>query len=248
MNLWNEKKARWYSRAIKESDFPEKVLRVMRPYLKGCQTALDIGAGCGALTLPLSRELKRITALEPSPGMVRVLKEEAERQGLKNIYVVPGHLGEVSIEPHDLVLIAHVPGLWEDPMKTIEKLESLARRWVFTVHGVGPDQDRFFFKELYPLILGKEFSGKADYLSTYNALHRAGIYAHISIIEYDLDQPFESLHEAVEFWKEYLHLETDNYDSFLGSFLEGRLLKKAGRLIHPIHRRNAVIYWSPEGL
>jgi len=242
--FWSERKARWYNRALKGSDFPEKVLQVMKPYLAGCRSALDIGAGCGALTLPLARELQKVTALEPSHGMLKVLQEEAEDQGLKNIEVIQAPFGKVKLAPHDLVLVAHVPGLWDEPERVIKELERLAVRWTFLVQAVGPQQDKFFFGELYPLVLGRGYPPKPDYLPTYLALHSMGIYASISIVEYDFDQPFESLEEAVDFWKEYLQLETHEYDGLLRRFLSERLSLRPGGLIYPLHKRSAMIYWA----
>lgn len=63
-------------------------------------------------------------------------------------------------------------------------------------------------------------------------------------VEYDFDQPFESLEEAVDFWKEYLQLETHEYDGLLHRFLSERLFLRPGGLIHRLHKRSAVIYWA----
>ncbi|NIN67633.1 MAG: class I SAM-dependent methyltransferase, partial [Anaerolineae bacterium] len=48
MDYWNERKARWYSEALKISDYAEKVLGVMEGKIRPEDTVLDIGAGCGA--------------------------------------------------------------------------------------------------------------------------------------------------------------------------------------------------------
>src|SRR4030067_3756660 len=94
---WSEKRADWFRKAQRISDYPDKAISVMEPILKDCKSALDIGAGTGALALPLARRLKKVTAVEPAPAMVKALKEERELHGLKNlnIIVLPGEGGMV---------------------------------------------------------------------------------------------------------------------------------------------------------
>jgi len=46
--------------------------------------ALDIGAGTGTLALPLAKVVRKITAIEPSPVMIKYLLRNAEEEGVKN--------------------------------------------------------------------------------------------------------------------------------------------------------------------
>jgi tRNA1(Val) A37 N6-methylase TrmN6 len=43
------------------------VLAAAAPVLSECRSALDVGAGFGALALPLARRIAHVTALEPAP-------------------------------------------------------------------------------------------------------------------------------------------------------------------------------------
>ncbi|MBI2544240.1 MAG: hypothetical protein HYW16_03325 [Candidatus Rokubacteria bacterium] len=69
--FWTERKVAWYRRALRRSDFAPKVLGAIAPLVEECETALDVGAGCGALAIPLARRLRRVTALEPAPAMAK---------------------------------------------------------------------------------------------------------------------------------------------------------------------------------
>ncbi|MEK6678823.1 MAG: hypothetical protein AABY39_05345, partial [Nitrospirota bacterium] len=68
----------------------------------------------------------------------------------------------------------------------------------------------------------------------------------VNIIEYNFDQPFDDLDEAVDFWKEYLGLETNEFDNLLYDFLARRLQKKNGNYIFVDRKRSAVIWWKED--
>lgn len=242
--FWNEKKARWYNEALKYSNFPLKILEIMVPLIKGCRTVLDIGAGCGALTIPLAREVEKVSALEPSADMMMMLKEEANRNCLKNIVYIIGAWGEVEVERHDVVLCANVPGLFKDSSPLLSRIGDYSNRFIFLVGGAGLEEDKFFFKELYPKIFKKEYGRRSDYLVTYNILHSLGIYANIYIVQYDHDQQFKDLDEACQFWKEYLPLEGDDYDDLLKDFLTKRLERFGDRWVKRIRKKSAIIWWE----
>jgi len=74
--FWTERTVAWYARAVARSDFAPRVLAVIGPALDECKSALDVGAGCGALALPLARRMGWVTAVEPTaPTSIWSLKE-----------------------------------------------------------------------------------------------------------------------------------------------------------------------------
>src|SRR6056297_23457 len=48
---------------------------------------LEIGAGLGALTLPLSQAAKRVYAVEKDAALAGLLEEQLREQGIGNVYV-----------------------------------------------------------------------------------------------------------------------------------------------------------------
>lgn len=246
-NFWSEKKARWYNEALKYSDYPERIMEVVLPLIKGCHSALDIGAGCGALTIPLAKKLKKITALEPSQAMMGVLKEEAGKQGLRNIECIEAewpHLPGRS-RWYDIVISANVPGSLMDSEGFIRGVERLAKRYVFFIQGVDPHKDKFFYKELYPIIFKKEYPPRDDYLGTYSLLHSLRIYANVAIVEYNFDQRFRDLDGVVDFWKEHMSLKTSEFDETLREFLKGKLERFRKGYVLRIYKKSAVMWWEP---
>ncbi len=241
--VWSDRRARFYSEALKYSDYPEKVMGVLVTLATGSRSALDVGAGVGALTIPMAKRFQQVTALEPSKGMLGELRRNLEREAIQNVVVVEGAWGEVELPPHDLVLVAKVPHLLDDAPQFIKEVEKIAQRFIVLIQPVGTGRDKFYLDELYPLLLEKECPRRRDYLDTYVALHQLGIHADVKIIEYDFDQPFTDLEEAIMFWMAHVPVETAEQEEVLKRFLKARLRPVQDGLLARIHRRSAVISW-----
>lgn len=75
------------------------------------ETWLDIGAGAGRFALPLALRVKRVIALDPSPGMLAALRDGMARHGISNVEIIHGRWPPTGGDPHpdaDVALIAHV--------------------------------------------------------------------------------------------------------------------------------------------
>ena len=247
--FWTDRTVAWYARAAERGDYAARVLEVLEPALADCTDALDVGAGCGALTLPLARRLEAVTALEPSPAMARALRAATAGAGLANVTVVEAAWGEAPVRPHDLVLCAHVGGLLKADSPFLRDAGTAARRWVALVRDFPGAQreDKFYFSELYPVLLGRPYEHRCDAEETLGALRQLGIRPSVTVIEYASDQPFGDLEEACDFWMTYLGLEGDGPRAYLRAFLKDRLVRRDGEWIAPFRKTAAVITWQPTG-
>ena len=244
--LWTERKVNWYQRALERSDYAEKILGAIESILPECESALDVGAGCGALAFPLARRLGRVTAIEPAPAMAKALREGAEARRLRNITVIEARWGDVSVAPHDLVLCAHVGELVRPDSGFLREASGVARRWVVLVRDAEEARDKFFFRELYPLLLGRPYTSSCDYEETVDSLSRLGVVPSVTFVEYRSDQPFVSFDEACDFWEEYLEVRGERVREFLRGFLETRLVREGDGWVAPYEKRVAVIRWPGE--
>jgi SAM-dependent methyltransferase len=236
----------WYERADERSDYAACVLGVLGPALDACRDALDVGAGFGALTLPLARRLAHVTAMEPSAAMAGALRAAAASAGLANVAVIDAAWGEAPVRPHDLVICAHVGGLLDGSSPFLGEAGRLARRLVAFVRDLpaGPDDDKFFYGELYPALLGRPYEHCCRADDTVAGLERLGIRPVVTPIEYSSDQPFDSLDEACDFWMTYMGLEGDGPRDYLRRYLAGRLVRRGEEWIAPFRKRAAVIAWQ----
>lgn len=241
---WDNRKAAWYLRGQRVSSFSEAAMRIITPLLAGCRSALDVGAGVGSLTLPLARELEAVTALEPAGAMLALLKVEVAAEGLGNVTFLESTWDEAEAQPHDLVISANIPGIYDESF--LKRFDATARQCAVLIQSAGRYQDKFFYRELYPILFGREFPPRTDYLQTYTLLHSMGICADVSIIQYDFDQPFADLGEAVDFWKAYIPLSGDQHDAMLSEFLRQKLEPSDAGLIARFHKQSAVISWRKQ--
>jgi protein-L-isoaspartate O-methyltransferase len=244
--IWTDRTAAWYRRAAERGDYAARVLEAIGPRLGPCRTALDVGAGCGALAVPLARRGLAVTALEPSPAMVRALRGWAAEAGLGNVTVVEAAWGEEPVAAHDLVLCAHVGNLLRPDSDFLREAGRVARRLVVLVRDLTTAQggDKFFYRELYPALLGRPYDGPRGAEDTVAALRSLGLRPAVSEIEYRSDQPFADLDEACDFWMTYLGLSDAGSRAYLAGFLGERLVRVDGGWIAPFRKTAAVITWG----
>lgn len=240
---WTHHRARLFNQAVQISSFPAQAIRALDPILIGCRSVLDVGAGVGALAVPLAKSVEAVTALEPSPAMMDELRANVTRNHLTNVTCIQAAWGAADLAPHDLILVANVASVFADVLGFLTAAEPLASRAVAFVQNVGSGTEKFYFGELYPLLLGREYPPRDDYLKTIGLLHSLGIYADVQIISYHFDQPFEDLEEAADFWKEQLRLTDPEQERRLLAFLQTRLQRVGTRLVAPMRRQSAVISW-----
>src|SRR5205085_1439698 len=60
---------------------------------------LDIGAGGGRYTLPLALAVREVIAVDPSPGMLNVLREGMAEHDIQNIRVIEGRWPAAAVDP-----------------------------------------------------------------------------------------------------------------------------------------------------
>ena len=244
--FWNSLKADWYLKGLKYSTLPDLCLDFILPKTSRDDSFLDVGAGCGTLALHLAAAGRRVTAIDPSLPMITLLREEAERRGLDNLTTRNVAWDEYEKKHHDVIICANVPDLLKGSAPFLDEVDRWAAKAVFIITGADPLANKFYYRELYPLLFDREYPPRDDYLSTYAALHARSIFANVEIIDYRFDQPFRNLDEACAFWREYLGLVTDEHDRQLAAFLEKRLEKHEEGLIARFRKKSAIIWWRKE--
>lgn len=79
--------AKWFKLWIEHNDYHDRIIKILMTMVKPGWKVMDIGAGNGVLSLPLSAIGCDVIAIEPSTGMRSLLYEEAAKRGIDWINV-----------------------------------------------------------------------------------------------------------------------------------------------------------------
>jgi SAM-dependent methyltransferase len=109
---------------------------VLRALLRPDDLWLDVGAGAGRLSIPISEVVAMVIALEPSEPMRDVLVETIRMTGRENVHVLADSWPSVrplSFAGADVVLAAHVVYDVEDLQPFITSMEAAAGQFCVAI-------------------------------------------------------------------------------------------------------------------
>lgn len=246
---WDKRAAAYHRISHGETEATKRDLGFID--LRPGDTVLDMGAGTGRLTVPLAGRAAHVTALDPSGGMLGILRKRMEEAGYHNYSCVQMKWEEVvlgrDIVPHDIVIAAFSLGFY-DLAAALAKLDQAAKRSVYLFWHAGewrgPEE-----MGLYRAVFGEEGAmqrGYQDYSFPINILHNAGIFANVRIYPALWETTYESVEEAVRNWVTMHHPDLQDQTPVTEFFT--RVLRKGatGRLEYSAVRRTAVIWWEKE--
>jgi SAM-dependent methyltransferase len=116
----------------------DPVLDVLTSLLSSDDSVLDIGAGGGRFALPLALVAREVIAVDPSPGMLSILREGMAEHGIRNIRLVEGRWPLDDTPQADVAFIAHVGYDIEAIGPFLDAMEHAAHRLCVAVLLEGP--------------------------------------------------------------------------------------------------------------
>jgi SAM-dependent methyltransferase len=190
-----DKKAVSFAKRNMRSDYVTSFINELKTDSK--LSILDIGAGPGTLSLPLSGKAKIVTAVDYSPRMLEILTQKAAEGQIKNIYPVNASWEddwqEKGIKKHDLVIASRSLSV-NNLEQALVKLDQFAKKSVYISDRVGPGP---FDPELFKAV-GKNFYSGPDYIYTLNILYKLGIHAQVKMIQIDNIRDYQNREQAYE--------------------------------------------------
>jgi ubiquinone/menaquinone biosynthesis C-methylase UbiE len=202
-------------------------------------TVLDVGAGTGRMTLPMAKRARHVTALEPSEKMLKVLHENAKKQGISNIHYVNTSLEDFKIIAcsYDFV-VASFSLFMFDIKNAIKKMNAIASKGVYLFLSASPWLDEAMQKAL-----NADYNSWSDFIFIYNILYESGIAANVEVWNYELKQSFADLDSAVLKLAQFNHISSEKTGN-LRDLLKTKLVEDNGKFWYNRERKAAALWWT----
>lgn len=169
--------------------------RLLREAASG-KTVLDVGGGGGRLALPLALHCDSFTVVEPSASMLDELRRGADDTGIGNVTIVEGPWEEVSVDPAEIVLVAHVLYGVADVVPFVRKLEEHARERVLILTFMRAPQS--YLSPLWKAVHNEERVDLPALPELLEVLWEMDIYPDLEMVQASGPAVFESRDEALE--------------------------------------------------
>ena len=207
-------------------------------------TVLDIGAGTGKWAILLSRHVRTITAIDSSPKMIQLMRENLKAESIANVQVIPGTWPEIQVEPHDFSLCSHGMYGCADWRAFVERMVQATRRTCFLLMRA-PTADGIM-AQAATRIWGHPYDSP-NFQVAFNALLQMGIFPNVLMANTGLWDSWTSasLENALDEIKRRFGIRhTNEYDAFLIDLLQRRLTLVEGQYVWTPDVRSALIYWN----
>jgi SAM-dependent methyltransferase len=208
----------------KKADLETELNRLRRFINKG-SSVLDIGAGYGRVAIPLSKEVEKMTVVEPAHPFMNRLKEDARQEDATNIEFKELLWSDFQLqEKYDLVYSSWSPAV-SDPAALMKMYEA-SRGYCALELGATHQQKQEFFGQVYPFVTGEVFRPTGNYLNILTTLYEHGIYANLEIREYESEIKHESMERTLSSWKalmEYYANTNGKTEVLLREFYRSRM-------------------------
>ena len=248
---WWAGRAALFTRGIGDvAALPPPGLEAIVERLERHHTLIDVGAGAGRYAAPLSRAVRHVTLVEPSPAMARLARQQLEQLGRDNWTLVEqGWLQADDLDPASAVLFANVLNPHEDIEDWIDRALSLARGWLFIVHGSMPEVMPHM-QRVARALHGEERVAQPGISDLIPALHDMDIYPDVVMFERRFARSYSDTDEAAREIASTLLIEPSvEALGRIRELIEPDLLVRAnGRVALPaVTAPHALLIWRTAG-
>lgn len=227
---------------------PERIELVLaRLPITKASRILDIGAGPGTLAIPFAERAGFVTAVEPSPGMAEVMKEQARKANLSNLTILQKRWEDVDpetdlTERYDIIIASYSLGM-PDISAAIDKMQMVSNGQIWLFWFAGTTSWEQHLKYLWPEIHNEpyEHGPKTDVL--FNVLYQKGIYPNMTVHEMNHLKKYPSIEQAVSEMKKQIGC-SDEHDTLIRSYLADRLIIDGDSFIENGKTIRVCIWWD----
>jgi len=243
--FWDRRADRYATTARLKDTEDEPFLRRLRRVAGPSSTVVDVGAGTGRFALPLATDVKHVTAIDPSEGMLTILRREAGELGVANLTTIHGSWEQATDVTADVVFSAFVLTLVRDAPAFLTKLEAAAGSHVFLY--LGAYSADAVLDPLWRHFHGAPRAAGPSYLDAVAVLRELGIAPEVRVVEVVNRRRFATVGDAVEHYRDALLLaDSPDVRRDLAGLLSSWLLGRRGAFRSPLRSTPAaIIHWTP---
>lgn len=248
---WNQK-AHEYEGDMKHSNralFVEKILQ------HNPKTIVDIGAGTGVFAIPLAKNAGKVVAVEPSEGMLDILRKKAEDEGLTNIEyinkrwedVTTSELLRINGGKYDAVICSHALYYITDMHHSLRKMGDISSGSVHLLTGGSHNINSQDHSRLWARIHGKPAPAYPDYSCLYMVIREIGLHPNIEMLNACAKRHITSMDDLYDRWKEYLEIDsemTDDQKDAIQEYVADRIIEENGERYLEWKSQDAMIHWT----
>lgn len=164
--FWDNIAEKYAKRPIQDLDAYHKTLARTQSYLGAEDHVLEVGCGSGSTALLLAPHVRKITASDISPGMIRIARAKAEDEGIENADFLVSDVSGTGNDgaTYDAVLAHNLLHLVEDPEAAIRSFHDILKPGGFFISKTVTRRDGKPGIKLFTLrmmIRGMQLLGKA---------------------------------------------------------------------------------------
>ena len=222
----------------------EPALAVLRSLVRPGERWLDIGAGGGRYALPLALLAGEVIALEPSDGMLGVLRDGMAEHGIANVTVRQARWPMADSVEADVALIAHVGYDVEAIGPFLDAMEVSVRRLCVAV--LLWRRPTWAADELWPIVHGQA-RATLPALPEFLALQLArGRPFELRLVEH-VPTSYESIEQALTFARMQTWVRPGGEkDRVLQALVAERVTERDGRYAFSWEPATlGIVTWSP---
>jgi SAM-dependent methyltransferase len=245
--FWDSRAKRFASRMPAASATSDPFYRRLRRATGRRSTVLDVGSGPGRFTLALAPHVARVTAVDPSSGMLDICRRQARKLGLDNVTCVHGRWEDVEVPTADVAFSSYVVTLVADAPRFLRKLDAAATERVFLY--LGAYTADAIMDPLWRHFHGTSRKPGPTYLDAVAVLRELGAEPEVEVVEVATRGRFKSVADAAKDYRDQLCLpDTPEVRKELRDLLRHWLIRRGDMLAAPLRTvPAAIISWTPAG-
>jgi len=249
---WNRKENAERYDSTSRSEYDERVMTTINALdINKNSRVLDIGAGPGTMAIPLAPLVREVTAVEPGGGMAEVLKNHAEKQGIRNIACVQKRWEDIDptrdlAAPYDIV-VASLSLTMNDIREALGKMDDVSSGSVHLFWFVDMPFWEQMYADLWQQLHGNPYhpGPKADCL--FGVLYQMGIYADVSMLPLKKEYRFGSRDEMLAFFRKRFNAKTMEQVRIVDDYIQPLIRKQGDEVVICGDSTFAHIWWRKKG-